>query len=134
MNLAEFEALPGTGVNRPDAERLFKLARQYRDMASRAYSGMSGADRAEAPAQDYTADAFGCIAQGKDIDAVLELLDRKWRAYAAEQQARVEAAPKTKHGPYSGQSSIHYRWVSADHFESKARHIRQICQQAGEKP
>jgi hypothetical protein len=130
MNLTEFNALPGTGHNRADAERLFALARQYRDMATRAYSGMSGADRVEAPAHDYTADAFGCIAQGKDVESVIALFDSKWRAYAAEQVERVNAAPKTTRGPYSGQSSAHYKWVSADHFQHKAILIRQIAAQS----
>lgn len=126
MNLVEFEALPGTVERRVNAERLFAVARQYRDMATRAYAGLSGADRADAPLHDYTADALGCIAQGKEVEPVIALLDGKWRAYATEQQARVAAAPKTTRGPMSGHSVIAHRWVALDAFEARARHIRQM--------
>lgn len=74
MTKAEFDALP-QGEVPANAERLLESARYARDQATRFYSPqcLSEADTADAPRYDLQADAFGCIASGKDVDAVLAL-------------------------------------------------------------
>lgn len=123
MNQVEYEALPDVAPPE-NAERLLQTARFERDRETSSYKSFSGTDVAEAPIHGMLADTYACIALGKDIEATLTLFEAKWRVYAKEQQARVAAAPKLKHGPSSGASVIHHRWVSEELWETHARHVR----------
>jgi len=125
MNLQEFNTLPD-GIIPANAERLLQVAKFQRDMETKAYKSFSGADIADAPIHGFVADALGCIAQGKQTEAVLALFDSKWRAYADENHAKVNSAPKIKRGPRSGQSSIEHRYVNSDAWQSKASFIRSL--------
>ena len=125
MNQAEYEALPE--VTQPaNAEYLLQVARYERDAETAAYKSWSGTDVAEAPIHGMLADTYACIARGKDVEVTLALFEAKWRKYAKEQQARVADAPKIKHGPSSGASVIHHRWVSEEAWETRARHVRAL--------
>jgi len=125
MNNAEYESLPD--VNPPiNAERLLQTASFERDRETSSYKSFSGTDVAEAPIHGMLADTYACIALGKDIEVTLALFEAKWRVYAKEQQARVAGAPKLKHGPSSGCSVIHYKWVSEELWETHARHVRSM--------
>lgn len=125
MTKQEFDALPG-GAKPVHAEKLMSSARMYRDIETRAYSGFSGTDCAEAPKHGFTADALACLAEGKDLDATIALFSAKWRAYAAENNAKVAAAPRIKRGPSSGHSVIAYRWVSPEAFDTIATFLRSM--------
>jgi len=128
MNKAEFDALPKPiAVSEDNARYLNVCAKSSRDTAGRMYASGSGADLADAPLRDLQADAFALLACGVTVEAIVELLEPKWRAYATEQQARVAAAPKIKRGPYSGQSNISHRWVSTEAFENFIPHLIQMA-------
>jgi hypothetical protein len=125
MNKAEYEALPD--VTPPaNADCLLRAARFERDRETASYKSWSGTDVAEAPLHGMLADTYACIARGKDIEATLTFFGAKWRTYAREQQGRVSAAAKLKHGPSSGASVIHYKWVSEEAWETHARHVRAL--------
>lgn len=125
MLKSEIDSLPG-GAAPSNAPKLMEAARLYRGIEQRAYNSFSGADRADAPKHGLTADALACIALGKDVDAVLALCQTKWAAYCAENNAKVAAASKIKRGPMAGHSSIHYRHVSVESWDSVARFVRQM--------
>lgn len=129
MTKTEFDALP-LAAKPPGPElreKLMRSARMYRDLCTSQYQSASGADVADAYKWDLLADGMGCIADGKDLDAVVALLSAKWEAYARENNAKVAAAPKIKRGPSAGHSVISYRHVCPD-FESQARHLRAMAE------
>ena len=125
MNKQEFDNLPNCEPPK-NTEYLLEVARRHRNFETNAYKGFSGTDRAEAPAWGYSADALASIAQGKEVEPTLALFAAKWAAYAEEQNKKVAGAKKLKHGPMAGQSCSHYKWVRPDHWELKARHIRNL--------
>ena len=125
MNKAEFDSLPD-GAKPANADKLMSSARSYRDIETRAYSGFSGTDCAEAPKHGLTADGLAALAEGKDPEATIALLSAKWRAYAEDNNRKVAAAPKTKRGPMAGHSAISHRWVSPDAFDSIAIFLRSM--------
>lgn len=133
MTKLEFDALPLAA--QPPAEehreRLMESARFYRKMFDSMMNGMSGADRADAYKYDLVADGLGCIASGKELEATIAMLRAKWETYAKLNNARVEAAPKVKRGPYSGQSCIHYQHVSPDFDDLVLRSAEQAPAQKG---
>ena len=50
-----------------------------------------------------------------------------WRAYAAENNAKINAAPKIKRGPSSGHSVISHRWTDPERFAASAVHLRAMA-------
>lgn len=135
MTKVEFDALP-QGKVPVNAGRLLESARYARDQASRFYSPqcLSGADTADAPRYDLQADAFGCIASGKDVDAVLALCRAKWIAYCEANNAKVENAPRVKRGPYEGTSVIHYRYTSPSAWDAVEVFVRNMLAIAESAP
>jgi hypothetical protein len=123
MNQAEYDSLPDA-TPPENADWLLRTARFERDREMASYKSWSGTDVAEAPLHGMLADTYACIARGKDVEATMAFFKAKWRAYAKEQQARVEAAPKLKHGPSSGASVTHHKWVSEELWETHAIHVR----------
>jgi len=106
-------------------EELFDLARAALKDEEWCYSPacFSGADRAEAPLYACVRRFYERVAGGEDSRAVFASEDARWRAYAAENNAKVEAAPRIRRGPMSGASSIHYRHTSPEMFEQKRPHL-----------
>lgn len=86
---------------------------------------LSGTDHAEAELYFETSRVYTQIALGQDLEEAISEGDRRWREYANVMQRKVAEAGKLRRGPYSGQSVIHYRWVSLDAFQLEAVHIRQ---------
>lgn len=105
-------------------EGLFDLARDSAAMADSMLRSFSGADQADSEAHFCARRVYVAVATGSELEAALAAEDRRWRAYAAEQARKVDAAPKIKRGPCSGQSVISHRWVSPDKFEGMSSHIR----------
>lgn len=68
MTKSDFDRLTAGRAPLPDdvVSRCHAMARAYRDMASSAYAGPSGADRADAPGLDLVADLYGLLAAGAD--------------------------------------------------------------------
>ena len=71
--------------------------------------------------------------EGLDVEAAIRREDERWRKYAADQAAKVEAAPKVKRGPSKGHSVISHRWVSPDAFRYHANHIRTMVRILSER-
>lgn len=107
--------------------QLLERARFDGETSDAMYRSFSGTDVAEA---DYwRLRRLFWVDLWNERDAVAartEFLER-WRAYAASNNAKVDAAPKTKRGPMSGHSVIAYRWVSPD----KAQNDVDVLQASG---
>lgn len=133
MTKAEFDALPAAAVQptEQERERLMGAARNYRAIAEHAYKSASGADVADAPKHDFTADALGAIGSGKDVEAVIVLFATKWRTYATENNRKVADAAKIKRGPRAGQSVIEHRYTNPEAFDSIAIFLRQLAPKGG---
>jgi len=84
----------------------------------------SAADRSEMPAHALAARVYREAAKGGDVNAALHKADAEWRAHAAKVSADIKAAPKTKMGPYSGQSVMRDHWANPDKFSHMAPEIR----------
>lgn len=84
----------------------------------------SGSDQADSEIYMSESRVFRAVATGKDLETVLADEDRKWRSYAADQAAKVAAAPKIGRGPSRGHSVIAHRWVNPEMFTAKMSHLR----------
>lgn len=109
-----------------EQERLFALARNAGDRWMASWNAWSGADRAEGEVFRYVRDVYVAAAQGEDVDAAVAKADTAWRVYAAQNNARIDAAPKIKRGPSSGHSVIGHRYTSPDLFQTQLIHIRRM--------
>lgn len=98
-------------------EALLNRARFDGEMADSMIRSPSGADQADS--EFYRLRRLFWIALWEGFDRVVarDTFIARWRVYAAGQQAKVDAAHKTKRGPYQGQSAIHYRWVPPEKAE-----------------
>jgi hypothetical protein len=114
----------GPGITEAQEEQLFVQMRQLGQQHEYMIKSMSGADQADSEMPRIQRLFYVAIWQGIGIEESLADCERQWRSYAAKNNARVEDAPKVSRGPYHGASSIHYRWVSPDRFESSAIHLR----------
>ena len=124
MTKAEFDAMPGADSEHEAADSLRSAAKHERARASRSYHSCIGADVAEAPLHDISADALACVASGKDIDAVLSWAEGKWRRYAAAHNNGVAGADRIKDGPRRGQGVLDHRWASPEAWAIKESLIR----------
>ena len=114
----------GESITPEQEEKIFTQLRNLRKQEEYAYKSMSGADVSGAPMYAVQIRAYTRVWEGCDPELAITLADREWRSYAAENNRKIEAAPKTKRGPYSGQSVIHYRYTDPDRFNSTAIHLR----------
>ena len=117
----------------PREAALYELARNAGALGDSQLRSFSGADQADSEVYFCERRAYVAIAAGTDVEAAIAVEDARWRAYAAEQAKKVDAAPKTKRGPMSGHSVISHRWVSPEAFASKAIHIRTMVRIIEEK-
>ena len=121
-------------ANTPFQEKLYKFARDAYAMGDARLRSPSGADQAESELEFGASRVYVDIAhKGMDVEEAIAKEDARWRAYAAEQIRKVEAAPKIKRGPSSGHSVISHRWVNPDGFQTKAIHIRAMVRMAREQ-
>ena len=105
-------------------KKLFEQMRRCGEQHEWMVRSMSGADQAESELPRIQRLFYVAIWSGIGVEEAIADCDRQWRAYVQKNNARVDAAPKTKRGPYEGASSIHYRWVSPEHFMSSSVHLR----------
>ncbi len=112
-------------ITEAQKEELFVLARQAMQRCEFAYRSLSGTDVAEAEVWSAERRCYTAVAAGESLQARFKIEDAAWRKYAAEQERKVNAAPKLQHKFGSGgQSVIAHQWVSPDLFASKQSHIR----------
>lgn len=78
----------------------------------------SGADQADSEYYRLRRLFWVALYEGESREAARAAFVARWRAYAAEQQKKVDAAPKLKRGPSRGQSAIAHRWVDPEKAES----------------
>ena len=128
--------LPGSAATRrvidtstvpaPVREALHKLARDASERAQYMVRSWSGTDQAESEAYFGAARFYSAVAAGSSIGAALAQEDARWRIYAADQAAKVKAAPKIRgrNHPSRGQSVISHRWVSPEKFTGMMNHLR----------
>jgi len=114
----------GPNITPEQEEKLFVQMRRHDEQHAFMIKSWSGSDQAESELPRMQRLFYVAVWSGVDIEDALREGDRTWRAYAAMNNARVEAAPKTRHGLYQGQSCIHYRWVSPEHWVSSEPHLR----------
>ncbi len=114
----------------PPVGELWDLARNAGKRWESSWSSSSGADRAEGEVFKYVRDIYVDAAQGKDVDAAIAKANTEWRAYAEQNNAKINAAGKIQRGPSSGQSVIGHRFTSPDLLESKLIHVRNMIKQA----
>jgi hypothetical protein len=114
----------GAAISAAQEARFFERMRAAFDAEQAAYRSMSGAEVAGAPLHGYERHFYQLCWEGVEVEAALALCDAEWRAYAAENNARVAAAPKLKH---SGLSSIDHRWCSPERFQTSAIHLRHMA-------
>jgi hypothetical protein len=103
---------------------LAKLSEQHYRLGEAGLRSFSGADQADSEYWFGQARVYGAVLSGVPLEDALAGEDARWRAYAAEQQAKVSAAPKIRRGPSEGHSSIAHRWVSAEKFSGAFTHLR----------
>lgn len=121
MILSTWRALTEGRTPRACNAQCLVQANACREAETRAYQSYSGTDVAEAPKHGLAADLYCLLGAGADRDAALAWATAAWTQYAAEQRARVNAAPRIKRGPRAGNSVIAHRWVSDD--MSWAHHV-----------
>lgn len=78
----------------------------------------SGADQADSEFYRLRRLFWVALWEGKDHESARADFVARWRAYAAANNARVDAAPKIKRGPSRGHSAISHRWVDPEKAES----------------
>ena len=111
-------------------DRLYACARQAGELGDAMVRSLSGADKADSEVYFCERRVYVAVSQGVEVDAALAAEDARWRAYAAEQAAKVDAAPKIKRGPMRGHSAIHHRWVNPGLFKCREGHIRIMIRHA----
>lgn len=117
------------GPNITDAQEqaLFAQMRASRHLEESAYKSLSGADVSGAPLHAAAYHFWVMVWQGGAVEDAITAADDRWRQYATENNAKVNAASKIKQGPMAGQSAIHYRWTDPGRFESHAVFLRQMA-------
>ena len=114
----------GASISPEQEEKIFTQLRNLRKQEEYAYKSMSGADVAGAPMYAVQIRAYTRVWEGCDTELAIRLAEREWRSYAESNNAKIAAGPKTKRGPYAGQSVSHYRYTDPERFNSTAVHLR----------
>jgi len=112
-----------------DTGRILDLSYQAGRRWRASWDSYSGTDRAEGEVFRCLELCYLAIAGGAEIEAAIADQDARWRQYAAENNAKVEAAPKIRRGGSAGLSVISHRWVSPEEFATRARHLRGMVQE-----
>lgn len=121
--------IKNTNVRGPDVtpeqeEKLFVRMRQSGALCEAGYRSFSGADVAGAEIYAIERRVYVLFWEGVERELAIADGERQWLKYAEENNAKVNAAPKTRRGPYAGASSIHYRWTDPGRWSSKGIHLR----------
>jgi hypothetical protein len=95
------------------------------------YRSHCGADLPDAELHRLEARAFRRLAAGEPLAAVLGDLEMAWAEFAADNNRRVNSAPKVARGPMAGHSSLSHRWADPEKVAASVAYIRAACR-AGE--
>lgn len=121
--LAEPPAPTTKGPTPLQEQKLLEHAAFHNQRATRA-DVYSAADRSEMPAHGMAAAIYRVAAKGGDVEAAIASHDKAWREHAAKVADNIKGAPKTKYGPYSGQSAMRDHWANPDKVSQMAPEIR----------
>lgn len=98
-------------------EQLLDRMRSDGSLAESMLRSWSGADQADSEFYRLRRLFWVALWEGKDRDEARTAFVAQWRAYAAQNNAKVDAAVKIKRGPCSGHSAIAHRWVDPERAE-----------------
>lgn len=106
-------------VNRSySKDELLRMMKMDGGMFDSYIRSFSGADQAESEYFRLRRLFWVDLYEGKPATEAREKFIRSWRSYAAQNNAKVAAAPKIKRGPSRGHSAMSHRWVSEDKAET----------------
>lgn len=108
-------------------EEIARWVRFYAQQSEVKYRSPSGADKVDAERDRLTAAALRSVLMGRPVEEAVEWFRKEWAAFAREQNRKVDAAPKMRHGPMSGCSSIHYKAATDANGEQGETNIRRSC-------
>jgi hypothetical protein len=119
------------GMTEAQREALYSMAREADKRAESMIRSFSGSDQVDSERFYAERRVYVAVAHGTSVDEVIDAEDKRWRAFAAEQKRKVDAAPKITRGPSSGHSVISHRWVDPERFLHYAKtHIRHMVSMA----
>lgn len=95
-------------------------------------SSWCGSDGITGERYRLVAAALRRIYAGESLDAALAWYGEQWASFAREMNAKVNAAPKLKYGPCSGQSIISHKAVTPSNGDQGELDIRRHCWVASE--
>lgn len=117
----------GASITAEQEARLFEQMRRHGREEELAYASMFGAEVAGAPMHGILRNFYVLIWEGVSVEDALSDCESRWRSYAAENNAKVEAAAKWKDGPRKGHSVIDHRWTDPERFLCHAIHLRTMA-------
>jgi hypothetical protein len=106
---------------------LIEASNSWRTLWRKQLDSMNGTDQVQAERFRIVSDAFRDVANGKDVEEVVKIMEDRWRSYADEWNAKVKDAGKIKRGPMSGASSIHYKHCSYEAIQANQIYVRNVC-------
>lgn len=114
-----------------EREEFFRMARHYGDRAHAAQTDRpgfmkSGADAVDGERLRAVAKAFRRLGLGESLEIVVEEMKKEWVDFCTENNKKVEAAPKLRYGPSSGQSVISYKYAYPGRIDSDEIHVRSM--------
>jgi hypothetical protein len=121
---------------RCDARRaaLLDEARFFARLSEIKYRSHCGADLPDAELNRLEAKAFRRLAGGEGLSAVLTDLAREWSGFAADNNRRVNAAPRVVRGPMAGHSSISHRWADPEKVLASVAYVRAVYRRLEDRP
>lgn len=108
-------------------EHVAYWTRFYSERSESLYRTHSGADKIDAERNRMVAAALRKVLLGSTVAEATQWFKDEWKAFATEQNAKVNAAPKLKYGPMSGQSCISYKYASPCSGEQGETDILRTC-------
>lgn len=111
---------------------LLDYAHFFARLSEAKYRSRCGADLPDAELNRLEARAFRRLAAGEALADVVGGLRREWADFAAQNNRRVNAAPKVARGPMAGHSSIAHRWADPEKVAASVTYIRAACRRLEE--
>jgi len=65
------------------------------------------------------------IGTGAPLEVAVDALRAEWREFCKQQDVKIAAAPKIKHGPMAGISAIHYKHADPGVIDDDIVYVRQ---------
>lgn len=113
-------------------DHIVHWTRYYSDRSDRMYQDRQGfikvgADATDAEMYRQVAGALRKVLQGANVEEAVASFKKGWKDFQAENNAKVNAAPKIKYGPSSGHSVIGHKWAGDSMGEQGEGIIRRVA-------